>query len=489
MIVDLIRETATKTPDKTAIVQDNDHLSYASFYRAIYCTRTYFENQKIPRTGTAVVIPSDLRATWVLIMALRTLGLNTIVLTNLKQIAELDVKDISCIALMKFNLSRHLAALANFPNILAIPVPGEIYADVFDGPLIDIPTQASGGHFIFSSGTTGSYKRLFWTPEFENEKVKLRAASWDLDENSILHCSNFGIWTGFGWKLPMAIWGIGGAVIFNQNPNFAQSMLECGANVVYTSPSVLKKLTEIHKDRPVRDKCRIVSGDYEMDHEDLLQATQTLNMPIDRIFSSTELNETYLVSRIKTREDIIWYSIYANRLVEIVDESDNLCPANTEGYLRVRLTKHDFQSYVDNPDASAQTFRGDYYYPGDLAVQRDDGKIRILGRMSNVINLHGSKVAVGPIELAIKKHLGVREICLFTNIDEAGREELIVAIEADSMPPQEKLDDVKADFEAFKHVGFSCMKQFPYSLTGSGKVRRAELKKLIIKGDGDIQRA
>ena len=107
---------------------------------------------------------------------------------------------------------------------------------------------------------------------------------------------------------------------------------------------------------------------------------------------------------------------------------------------------------------------------------RADGRIRILGRASDVLNVKGHKIAVGPIEQAIQQQLGVGEVCVFSGLNAAGEDELVIAIESDSELPSEKRILISRQFTHFDKVRFSFLQLFPRA-EGTGKVRRAELRR------------
>ena len=133
-------------------------------------------------------------------------------------------------------------------------------------------------------------------------------------------------------------------------------------------------------------------------------------------------------SRYKNKDDLVWLEIVNDCKVEIVDELGRECVPHQEGQIRIKQKEIDVLSYMENDDASRRVFRDGYFYPGDMAVKRADGRIRILGRVEDVINLQGAKVAVAPIEQDLQRYLQADDICLFVHLDEAGQEELIVAI-------------------------------------------------------------
>ena len=174
----------------------------------------------------------------------------------------------------------------------------------------------------------------------------------------------------------------------------------------------------------------------------------------------------------------MWLAPFADREVTIMDDERRPVGPEQEGFIRIALHDDDFSSYYGEP-VGKSSFDGGYFYPGDMAVRRADGRIRILGRVEDVIIVAGQKLAVAPIEQDLQRHLDVDEVCLFGHANNTGQEELIVAIKSSSRPPQAKLDHIRAEFKSFDVVRFHVMDEFPR--TDIGKVRRVVLKNLLLK--------
>src|SRR5262249_7754736 len=175
-------------------------------------------------------------------------------------------------------------------------------------------------------------------------------------------------------------------------------------------------------------------------------------------------------------KDMHWLSPGDGRTVQIVDERGNEC---LEGELRIPLTDIDCTSYLDDQEASAKVFRNGFFYPGDMAVRRADGRIRIRGRVDEVLNVQGRKHAVAPIEHAIQHQLGVDEVCVFSGLNAAGNEELAVAIQSARQLSRPELEGVARWFASFERVRFMVLNEFPRTDTGTRKTRRSMLKKLV----------
>jgi len=210
----------------------------------------------------------------------------------------------------------------------------------------------------------------------------------------------------------------------------------------------------------------------------IMRAIDQLRSNVMVGYSSTELVLPPLLSSVCKEEDVEWLLQQPQRDVSIVNDNGVPTGPNEEGFLRVALNDLDFTSYHEEAGSKSALVDG-HFYPGDLAVRRADGRIRILGRVDDVINLQGQKFAVAPIEQNLQQHLHADEVCLFGQLNNAGQEELIVAIQSSSPPSQAKLDDIRKQFKAFEFVRFHVLDEFPR--TDTGKVRRIILRNRLTK--------
>jgi acyl-coenzyme A synthetase/AMP-(fatty) acid ligase len=188
-----------------------------------------------------------------------------------------------------------------------------------------------------------------------------------------------------------------------------------------------------------------------------------------------------MLSAFRTTEDLVWLQPIDDGRVQVVDEDGIECPPGVEGELRALLLDGDSTGYLDDDEASAKVFRDGFFYPGDMAVRRADGRIRALGRTGDVINVKGVKYAVGPVEQRLQQSLGVEEVCLFTGLSEAGVEELVVAIRSErDHSPSEVILALGAS-TLFERIRVETLSEFPRTTAGLAKTRRSDLRRLLFR--------
>jgi len=135
------------------------------------------------------------------------------------------------------------------------------------------------------------------------------------------------------------------------------------------------------------------------------------------------------MTRIEGPEDLRWHRVVPSREIQVVDEENRVLPAGQVGLVRIRLLDGVRQTYLHDEAASRAFFRDGYFYPGDLGIFRSDGRLALHGRVTDVVNILGSKVATGLIEEALQHQLQVSGVCVFSVQNETAEEEIHVAIE------------------------------------------------------------
>ncbi|WP_262401965.1 AMP-binding enzyme [Actinomadura sp. CNU-125] len=69
-----------------------------------------------------------------------------------------------------------------------------------------------------------------------------------------------------------------------------------------------------------------------------------------------------------------------------------------------------FTGYRLRPDLTATARDGEWFVTGDLGAFEDDGRLRVRGRVDDVINTGGEKVVAGEIAAALARHPKVRDV-------------------------------------------------------------------------------
>ena len=470
MTVERINHWASVQPDKTALIHNDRPLTYRQFASAIGAAHRRLADQGLAEGSTAIVLAQDLANAWLLVMAARSLGLTTVAVTSLGGIDGLRLRDVTCV--LAAESERSIAVGLTPPGARPIFVP--IGAP---GGGATAPDGRWGDHILYTSGTTGGYKKVLVEARLEARRNQARAELSRFSPQSVFHALDFGLWTGIGFKSPSAAWWAGGCVVIDQSPQRFARFFDHGVTYCQTLPETLRTLVAAHPDRQATDGLLLRVGGGFTPLALAEQAIRRLSKRLVIGFSATELTAQVMASEFRTVDDLNWLKPNPGRVVQVVDEDDAVVAPGVEGVLRIQLDELDSRSYLDDEATTTQVFRGGFFYSGDIAVARDDGAVRILGRAADVINIKGQKRAVGPMEERIQQGLGVDEVCLFSGLDADGVEELVVAVR--SAAPLDKADVERrlGGSVIFDKVRIELFDDFPR--TANGKTRRLELRRMV----------
>ena len=74
--------------------------------------------------------------------------------------------------------------------------------------------------------------------------------------------------------------------------------------------------------------------------------------------------------------------------------------------------------YFNDPEATAEAFRGGWFHSGDLAVWHPDGYIELQDRAKDIIISGGENISSQEVEKVVMEHPDVLEVCVVGVPDE-----------------------------------------------------------------------
>lgn len=169
--------------------------------------------------------------------------------------------------------------------------------------------------------------------------------------------------------------------------------------------------------------------------------------------------------------------------VEIRDEGDRPVPAGKPGRIRLRSPVM-IDSYLDDPETTARMFRDGWFYPGDLGVLRRGRKgapdtVEVLGRDDELLNIGGLKTLPDEIEDLVRARAPVADagVCVLPN--EEGIEELWIGVVYDAPDDRGLAERLRPALTDFPYGKPRLVKLGAIPRTATGKIRRAELRRLV----------
>ncbi len=96
--------------------------------------------------------------------------------------------------------------------------------------------------------------------------------------------------------------------------------------------------------------------------------------------------------------------------VRVVTEDMDDVPRDGETLGEVCMRGNDvMKGYYDQPDATAEAFRGGWFHSGDIAVMHPDGAIELRDRKKDIIISGGENISTIEVEQAVARHPAVLE--------------------------------------------------------------------------------
>ncbi|TAG17325.1 MAG: long-chain fatty acid--CoA ligase, partial [Rhodobacterales bacterium] len=171
--------------------------------------------------------------------------------------------------------------------------------------------------------------------------------------------------------------------------------------------------------------------------------------------------------------------------VQVVDGEDSPLPPGAEGVIRVR-NSYLAPGYINAPEATATSFRGGWFYPGDLGIWDAQGQFHVTGRNNDQFNLGGQKVNAQLLDFALLGVPGVKDAITFTLPDVEGTEGLraFLSLEAGADMPvvlsQARLTLLALGGEAILPKRFLFADSLPRN--ANGKADRKACVQLVAEG-------
>ncbi|MES2883466.1 MAG: fatty acid--CoA ligase family protein [Pseudomonadota bacterium] len=480
MLLEAITRQAELTPAKLALIHNGVTWSYSGLAQRIAISRQHFAAQKL-RPGSVVVLAiQHLAAAWVHGIALRSLGLNTLCVPAEKTLPDLSLARIDSVVT---TVGEHRPEISmqvadkGWRLVIAAPI-----AQLADVPLPQAAAASAlpeGGHVLMTSGTTGSYKMVLRDAVAEAASVPLHADINGISAQSVVYVGEFLKLTAGGYRWPLITWAVGGTVVFHQGPEPHRVFQALPVTHAFATPSTLGHLLKAPADAlPYCASLRLLVTGGALPKALALIAQSRLTRQIFTVLASTEAL-TLAVTPYDNSDGLQWHHIHPAREVQVVDEAGQPLPAGSQGQLRVRVLDG-VQGYLDDPVASQRFFRDGYFYPGDLGILAADGRLALRGRVTEVINVLGSKLAAAPLEQALQDALGATGVCIFSVPTAAAEEELHLAIESTAPIPRPQLEQVLETVlgRVIPHIRYHLCGQLPRN--HMGKIQRALLQQQLL---------
>lgn len=351
----------------------------------------------------------------------------------------------------------------------------------------------------YTSGTTGSPKGVMYTHRGSHLNALAMAVEFGLDSRSVylwtlpmFHCN--------GWTFPWAVTAVGGRHICLRKVDPAAVVdwiRRAGVTNMCGAPTVLISLANDAHFKAMNLGHRLVIGTGGAPPSPaIIRTMEGLGVELVHVYGLTETYGPFTLcewhpewnahaegqrARLKSLQGVA--HITAGEL-RVVDEAMREVPADGQTIGEIVMRGNAVMAgYYQQPEATAEAFRGGWFHSGDLAVHHENGYIEIRDRRKDIIISGGENISTVEVEKTLYEHPAVMEVAVIGIPDEKWGEvpKAFVTLKAGStVAPDELIQfcrDRIAHFKCPKSVVFTDLPK-----TSTGKIQKFVLREAEWKG-------
>ncbi|MFF5391946.1 amino acid adenylation domain-containing protein [Streptomyces sp. NPDC013012] len=276
-------------------------------------------------------------------------------------------------------------------------------------------------YVIYTSGSTGRPKAVVTPHEGIVNRLRWMQDTYGLTgTDHVLHKTPYSfdvsVWELF-WPLTTGATLVVARPDGHRDPEYlARTVSRHRITALHFVPAMLRVfLTALHPDAPL-ESLRLVLCSGEALPDDLAAAFHrhpaTGRVRLHNLYGPTEASIDVTATACPPGEHVTIGTPVANTRVHVLDRDLAPQPLNVPGQLAlagVQLAR----GYLGRPALTAERFVPDpdprhpgrrLYLTGDLARRNPDGTVTYLGRSDHQVKLHGHRIELGEVEVALREH-------------------------------------------------------------------------------------
>jgi long-chain acyl-CoA synthetase len=276
------------------------------------------------------------------------------------------------------------------------------------------PDPASVLRYTLTSGTTGEPKLLRLTgAQFVRHSLgKTRDCPLDRYQHPRFLCA-YSFAVRAAHTRATGCLHLGGTVIFTEQNTVLSDLSRyrphCAAMLTGTVAAVMRSLPA---DYPKPEALALSTTGAPLGGTLRAEILRRLASEVIDLYALSEASSVAIVGADGVGD------VLPNTEVAIIDESGAPVPDGTAGLIKVRNDTM-LDGYIDDPEATARHFRDGWFITNDVGVVPAPGRLRVLGRHDDMLNLGGIKLLPFPIEDRLRRIDGVREAIVLGYGDDA----------------------------------------------------------------------
>jgi acetyl-CoA synthetase len=361
-----------------------------------------------------------------------------------------------------------------------------------------VATQATDPFLLyFTSGTTAKSKLVLHTHQ-SYPVGHLSTMYWIGIQESDIHqnISSPG-WAKHAWSCVFAPWNAGATSFVYEAPRFRpanalRTLHEVGVTTLCAPPTVWRMLIRDELGARPQALRELASAGEPLNPEVIEQVDKAWGLVIRDGYGQTETTAMIGNSPGQTLKIGSMGRPLPGYQIVVADLNDKEC---REGEVTIRLDPRPIglmTEYMDDRDRTHTAMQHGLYHSGDQAFIDDDGYFYFVGRGDDVFKSSDYRISPFELESALMEHPLVAEVAIVPSADPVRTSvpKAFVTLVADAQPSQQTAQEIlmfaKEKLAAYKRVRKLEFGELPKTI--SGKIRRAELRKIEAQRVKDGQR-
>ena len=484
---------------------DEVKLSYQELAERSDRVANFLQHQGVEPGGRIVLCLPNVTAIWELMLAAIKIGAVIVPTTTLATESEIRDRLARSGARIVVTDETAIDRIPSDAEVKRILVGGQTAGWMpYDAALEEtrdyriIPTQADDPFLLyFTSGTTAKAKLVLHTHQ-SYPVGHLSTMYWIGIQESDIHqnISSPG-WAKHAWSCFFAPFNAGATTFVYDAPRFRaanvlRALDEVGVTTLCGPPTVWRMIIRENLGQKPRALRELASAGEPLNPEVIEQVEKAWGLVIRDGFGQTET--TALVGN-SPGQPVKLGSMgrpLPGFQISLVDLQDKECP---EGEVAVKLDPRPtglMTGYLDDPELTRVMTQNGLYHTGDLAYLDEQGYFFFVGRGDDVFKCSDYRVSPFELESVLMEHPMVAEVAIVPSPDalRTSVPKAFITLVADAPPSDEIAREIllfaKEKLAAYKRVRKLEFQELPKTI--SGKIRRAELRKLEAQRVKDDER-
>jgi acyl-coenzyme A synthetase/AMP-(fatty) acid ligase len=477
---DCVALHAAERPGALAFIDDGRAISFAEFNRDIAKFTMELREFRLPPGSTVAVGCSDVLTQWLLLLACERLNVASASFDRLESPGAYR-ELLAGVDLVLSDAHVSTAGAERHHPITEAWVRETRARDVQDDSpgVCDAPGDLM--RIVRSSGSTGRPKRLALTRRMYEARIARYAERYQFARNSrYMLALSFAV--GAVYNCATACLRVGGTVVnVVTEPGSGGVFAENGITHVSLQPLMLKQILDgLPPDFVKPADLAIFTFGSPMSDELGGRALRRLATEVTECFGCNEVG--HVSGRRMTLRDS-FAAVAPDVEVEVVNEGGRPVPTGEPGRLRIRSDSM-VAGYLDDPDTTRRFFKDGWFHPSDVAILDGPGRLKVLGRGDEMINITGGKLAPSDLEALLIERVGAGDVGICTFANREGIQEIHVAVANVQVDQRELLDRITRALSGVPLGKIHVVILATIPRNPAGKIERAVLKEAVARALG-----